>query len=108
MNQFITSSTRLRPHNLTPPSFPMPQEVHSDPLLIIENNEPHCQASVKAFTAQDTSSSSMPVGLKDSQGDSSKKEECITTEQDIHNKVPVVSTSSGLSDLVSPHIRNQG
>ncbi|XXG82408.1 hypothetical protein AAC387_Pa10g0366 [Persea americana] len=44
----------------------------------------------------------MSVGLKDSQGDSSKKEECITTEQDIYNKVPVVSTSSGLSDLVSP------
>ena len=62
-----------------PPSFPMPPKVHQDPLLIMNDNDPHCQASVKAFMAQDTSSSSMPVKLKDSQGGNSKKQECITT-----------------------------
>ena len=49
-----------------PPSFSIPPEVHPDPLLTINDNEPRRQASVKAFTAQDTSSSSMSVGLKDS------------------------------------------
>ena len=70
----------------------MPLEVHPDPLLIIGDNEPRCQASVKAPTTQDISGSSIPVGLKDSQDGSSK--------QDIPNKVLVVSTFSGPSTLV--------
>ena len=52
-----------------PPSFPMPPKVHPNPLPIIDDNEPHHQASVKAFTVQDTSSSLMPIQLKDNQGD---------------------------------------
>ncbi|XXG41745.1 hypothetical protein AAC387_Pa01g2147 [Persea americana] len=80
-----------------PPSFPMPPEVHPDPLLIIDDNEPCRQVSMKALMAQDIFSSLIPVRLKDSQGGSPKKEECITTKQDIPNKVSVVYTSSGPS-----------
>ena len=81
----------------------MPPEVHPDPLPIIDDNKPHCQASVKAFMAQDTSSSSMLVGLKDSQGGSSKKEDCIIIKQDIPNKMPtgpstLVISTSGIKD----------
>ncbi|XXG62972.1 hypothetical protein AAC387_Pa05g1254 [Persea americana] len=82
------------------PSFTMPLEVHPDPLPIRDDNMPRRQASIKAFMAQDTSSSSMLVGLEDSQGGSSKKEDCIITKQDIPNKMPIVSTSSGPSTLV--------
>ena len=37
--------------SVDPPSFPMPPEVHLDPLLIIDDNETRRQASVKALTA---------------------------------------------------------
>ena len=82
-----------------PPLFPMPPEVHPDPLPIINDNEPCHQASVKAHTAHDISSSSILVRLKDSQDGSSKKEQCITTKEDDR------TTSVGCdcsNNLVSP------
>eukprot|EP00268_Persea_americana_P011078 TRINITY_DN14606_c0_g2_i1.p2 TRINITY_DN14606_c0_g2~~TRINITY_DN14606_c0_g2_i1.p2 ORF type:complete len:284 (+),score=65.01 TRINITY_DN14606_c0_g2_i1:3752-4603(+) len=81
------------------PSFHVPPEIHPDPLSIIDDNEPRRQAP----TAKDTSSSSIPVGLKDGQDGSSKKEECLTIKQDIPHKVPVASASNGLSTpAISP------
>ena len=61
----------------------MPPEVHLDPLPIIDGNKLRHQASVKAFTAQDSFSSSMLAELKGSQGGSSKKDDCLITKQDI-------------------------
>ena len=47
------------------PSFIfMPLEVHPDPLLVIDDNKPRRQMSIKAFTAQDTSSLSRQSGWK--------------------------------------------
>ncbi|XXG42198.1 hypothetical protein AAC387_Pa01g2530 [Persea americana] len=60
------------------PPFPMPPEIHPDPLPIIDDSEPRRQAPTNALTAQDTSSLSIPVGLKDGQDSSSKKDECLT------------------------------
>ena len=51
----------------------MPLEIHPDPLPIIDDNEPCRQAPVNAPIAQDTSSSSIPVELKNGQDDNSKK-----------------------------------
>ncbi|XXG69249.1 hypothetical protein AAC387_Pa06g2170 [Persea americana] len=75
----------------------MPPEIHPDPLSIIDDNEPCHQVPASAPPVQDTSSSSIPVELKDGQDDNSKKEECLTIKQDILHKVLVVSISSGPS-----------
>ncbi|XXG82451.1 hypothetical protein AAC387_Pa10g0398 [Persea americana] len=65
------------------PSFPMPLEIHPDPLPIIDDNEFCHQASIKAFVVQDASSSSMQDRLENGQEGGSGKDNCLITKQDI-------------------------
>ncbi|XXG46711.1 hypothetical protein AAC387_Pa02g1486 [Persea americana] len=44
----------------------------------------------------------MPVRLKDCQGGSSKKEDCVITKQDVLNKMPIIFASNSLSTLITP------
>ncbi|XXG86212.1 hypothetical protein AAC387_Pa11g1147 [Persea americana] len=52
--------------------------------------------------AQEITNSSMPVGLKDDQGGSSRKKDCEITKQDVPNKMLIIYVFSGLSTLMTP------